>query len=219
MALLLHAIDAAGRRSRRLVCRLQNPHLVATLSGLTAVGAVYGIRVCTSWIWPALDARTPRQVEHPAPLDPEDWLLYDRDGEVEIIECGSGNVVRVEPIAQPIRHPTLDPLLARRLLGAYARLREGDARTIALYGAGSHTSALLRWGIPDALRVSAVIVSDPHERTFEGISVVSPAEAVKLGLDAVLLSSRSFESDMLEEASAVGLRNVMPLYADRPAAF
>ena len=217
-AILLHAIETAGRHSRRLTCRLQSPHLAVALSGFAAVAASRGVQVCSNWIWPEQTAFASQRFEpEPPALDPGDWIFGERDGRVEVVEHGSGRRVQVEPLVRPITEPVFDPFLARRLLRAYLRLHDSGARTIAIYGAGSHTRTLLTWGIPDGLQVMAVIVSRPLERSFEYLPVVSAAEARRLAPDAILLSSSAFEPDMLAEAAATGLCNVIPLYTDWPA--
>jgi hypothetical protein len=95
-------------------------------------------------------------------------------------------------------------VLSRRLLRACLQLQEQRAKKIAIYGAGSHTNSLLQWGLPDTLSLATIV----ETKTLSALQSVT--------VDAVLLSSSSFESDMAEECRHHGLRNVIALYNDWP---
>ena len=91
--------------------------------------------------------------------------------------------------------------LFRRALDRCARA--GRTR-VALYGAGTYTRTLEPWlDERDDVRIVAVIDDNPAPSggTVAGRPVVSPDEAASLDLDAVILSSDSFE-DALWRKSA-----------------
>lgn len=78
--------------------------------------------------------------------------------------------------------------------------REKRGFSVAVYGAGTHTLALLNeWSTADLPAVSAVIVSQPSERKqFLGIPIVPLADVSPDRFDLIVISSRSFESEMVQ---------------------
>lgn len=91
-------------------------------------------------------------------------------------------------------------------------------KRIALYGAGTHTRA-----IGDALMEPSVeilgIIDDDHRRHGQrlwGFPIISPAQALELKPDAIILSANSFEDQLWEKTAAhraAGIR-VTRLYGE-----
>jgi hypothetical protein len=80
---------------------------------------------------------------------------------------------------------------------------------IAIYGAGSHTQQLLRWGVPDNLEIAGIVSTDEIPQLLE-------ASGEKQHAETILLSSASYESDMLQTCRDLGIVNVIALYSDWP---
>src|SRR5262245_8593394 len=78
---------------------------------------------------------------------------------------------------------------------AVHRVRESGARSIAIYGAGTHTRMLLQmWRALDGPPPHAVVVSgQPAEPWCGGLPVVSLGRFDSRGSDAVVLSSHGYE--------------------------
>ena len=90
-----------------------------------------------------------------------------------------------------------------------------DGLQIGIYGAGGHTEQLLD-GIPELRAVTIFFDSDPqkHGRPFLCGTVYDPAAIARLGLDAVIISTRAFEEEIMAAISPItppGMRMV-PLY-------
>lgn len=85
-----------------------------------------------------------------------------------------------------------------------AYLRKYGATKVGVYGAGTHTKALLElWRKEEGPLISTLITSEtPRERMVQGVSVVSIVEVRRHQLDFVLLSSQSFEHEMAERLRA-----------------
>ncbi|MDP8222098.1 MAG: radical SAM protein [Candidatus Lernaella stagnicola] len=91
----------------------------------------------------------------------------------------------------------------RALQPVLARAAEEGWRQVALYGAGLHTQRVLEEVDFGALNVAAII-EDNETRWGEslcGVPIISPADALAMQLDAVILSSDRFES-ILEKKAA-----------------
>ena len=140
----------------------------------------------------------------PPALKDRDLILEERDGNIRVYEHGTGREIDVLPVTVPVNAPEFNPVLARRLLRACLYLQKKKAGSIAIYGAGAHTRALLQWGLPDNLDLAGII------------ETTSLSTLQSLNVDAVLLSSASFESDMSDQAKKHGIRNVIALYGDWP---
>jgi hypothetical protein len=208
---LLHSICAAYRHNRRLICRIEDMRLLAALSGFDAVASQFGFNIFCNWSWPSISGHCIRPfIPEPCPVDPGDWIFGERNGISSLYEHGSASELEILPTVIPVNEPEFNPVLARRLLRAYLLLQQHDARRIAIYGAGSHTKDLLRWGVPDIINVSAFLES----RTFNCFASSSAEQ--RDDFDAVVLSSASFESDMLENCQRQGIHRVIALYADWP---
>jgi hypothetical protein len=198
-ALLLHCICAAHRQLRRLICRIADPRSAVTLSGFRSVAEDFGVQIHCDWNWPQIPGYTVWSFEQePALLRKSDWIVEERDSSLQVFENGSGCELDILPKTRPVIKPEFNPVLARRLLRAYLRLQQQGTRKIAIYGAGSHTQSLLRWGVPDEIEL---------------IGIIENATSLPNSF-AILLSSASFESDMIEACRVRGLHNVIPLYSD-----
>ena len=126
----------------------------------------------------------------------------------------------VLPATRPAGNPRFNPLLCRRLLRAFFRLRAAKRRRIALFGTGGHSEELLQWGFPDDLTLTIAVASDPAGNDFQGLPVVCPAQLDHRVIDAVLLSSVTYEAEMLEAVQQLAPRvPAVPLYSDWPPDF
>jgi hypothetical protein len=200
---LLHTICAAHRERRRLACRVTDPRILVTLSGFEAVASRFSVEIFCNWNWPPMAGYTARPfAAEPSALRDDDWVFEESECGVRVYESGSGREIDVLPEIVPVNEPEFNPLLARRLLRACLHLQNKSARQIAIYGAGSHTRSLLQWGLPDTLELAAIVQTS------------SLATIASMSIDAVLLSSTSFESDMAEECRRQEIRNVVALYGD-----
>jgi hypothetical protein len=196
-AVLLHTICAAHRERRRLIFRLNSSTLAATLCGFEAVASRYGVAIHCDWNWPAVPGYSiPPFASEPKVLREEDWVIEEIDG----VLTGQPNGL---PSKLPIKTPEFNPVLARRILRAYLELQEKGQARIVIYGGGSHTAALLQWGMPDIFELVATVDS----RTLSTV-------ADRTDVDAVLLSSASFESDLAETCREYRIGNVVALYGD-----
>jgi hypothetical protein len=206
-AVLFHAICAAHRQGRRLVCRLGDPRLAATLSGLESVASPFGVEICCNWVWPATEGfRIHAFAPEPEVLQDLDWIVEETPHGIQVYESGTQRNIDILPKTFPINKPEFNPVLARRLLRIclQLQLQSHGTKRIAIYGGGSHTLSLLRWGLPDTLELAGIV----------GTSSLPGVQS--MNVDAVLLSSASFESDMSEAAKQHGLANVISLYGDWP---
>jgi hypothetical protein len=200
-ALLLHAICAAHHERRRLICRISKPHLLAALSGFETVAARFSIDIRCNSKLPDAPGYTHRSfVPEPARPDDADWLIEETKDNLQLSEYGSGRMLDVLPAIFKVNEPEFNPVLARRLLYAYLRLQDDECKTIAIYGGGGHTNQLLKWGIPKQFRLVQCFADLPRQ----------------IVADAVLLSSASYESDMLAQCRQHRIPNVIALYAEWP---
>jgi hypothetical protein len=201
IAFLLHSICAAHREQRRLICRVTNVQLLVSLYGLQAVASRFGVDIRCNTNLPQVPGFTARQfTSEPARLQTGDWLLEETEWGLRVREFETDLKIDVLPKVQKMDEPEFDPVLVRRLLRAYLKLQSDGVRDIAIYGAGSHTKNLLKWGVPDSLRVKSILQTLPDT----------------LDVDTILLSSASFESDMLQECKLRQVPNVISLYTDWP---
>jgi len=208
-ARMYHAICAAHRQRRRLVFNIQDARSAVALAGLNAVASLYDVDVLCAWRWPEMEGFHLRPFREPHHLKSSDWLLLE-GFEHEAEPAG------VAPTRHRILKPEFDPLLVRRLCRACLRMQAGGIRRIALYGAGLHTQKLLNWGIPDSIEVAAIVTTAGPADFQWGLPVVPLADSSGLDIDAILLSSSSFEQDMMHEAQRRGISTVIPLYSDWP---
>ncbi len=153
--------------------------------------------------WLGWDVRTP------AELAPGTLVLSREPGALGPLPSGIA--------ALPLRLPELPGPGAERLLYAAERLRAKGCTRIALYGAGRHTRRLVRAleRVPEIIAIiddRAGAEGGPPSRLW-GLPVLTPADAVPLGLDAVIISSDEHEAAMLAGAARwAGSIPVIPLY-------
>ncbi|HLH29929.1 MAG TPA: hypothetical protein VKY31_01925 [Terriglobia bacterium] len=200
-AILLHTIFAAYQHRRRLICRVTKPALLAALSGFEAIASRYSVDIrCNANLSVAPGYTYKSFTPEPGTLCGIDWVLEENGADLEVYDYSTGERLDVLPAAVKVNEPGFNPVLSRRLLRAYLQLHSDGGCSIAVYGAGGHTKELLKWGIPDSIQLAGI---------FE-----QPPNAVRA--DAVLLSSASFESDMLERCRQANIHNVIALYTDWP---
>jgi hypothetical protein len=205
VATLLHAICAAHRRGNRLICRFQSPALATTLAGFDIIARRFGVRIYCNWHWPRLPGYTVhRFMFEPAVRRENDWIVEQVGDGLRVYQRDTGRDVEVLPSTVRVDAPEFNPILSRRLLLAFLRLQKEGARKIAIFGKGGHTRELMHWGIPDSIQFAGTIDSN-------SLATTPPPK-----VDAVLLSSASFESDMLEVCLRHKLPNPIALYGDWP---
>jgi hypothetical protein len=221
-ALAAHAVFRAAECGTPLHIEASCARDAVAIAGLAAVGAAHGVVVTSAWTWPPLPDLRPRPLSCPAGVPGAGGLAMTRAGGRFELVGSSADPIGWLPTRLPLGDVPHNPMLGRRLLRAWLRLCEIGARRLAIYGAGSHTEELLRWGVPDRFSVQAVLVTtaQPSDGRFlagvpvRGIGEVSPAD-----VDAVLLSSIPYESEMAETARQAGFATVVPLWSDWPREF
>jgi len=218
-ALLYHTICGAHREGRRLICRIKENRTCVALSGMEAVAAESSVPIFCSRRWPDLPGFSLRPFQPVPELREGDWILEESGQRFELTQYGSRRTFSALPGVDLIREPEFNPLLGRRLLRAVLRLQRMGVRRIALYGAGGHTESLLRWGFPDGIEAVAIVVSGEPGGECDGRPVVGFQDLEPLGVEALLLSSCSFEPEMMVRARLEGIPNVLPLYSDWPKDF
>ncbi len=129
-------------------------------------------------------------------------LLGEVDAEraAEVWACAHG----VDGRVLPREVPRLATPRERLMRSAVERLIAGGRGRIGIYGAGAHTRAMTRVLACDDLRgcIACIVDDEPRSAAMAGLPIVSPAEASKLTLDAVVLSSDGFEHLLAERARA-----------------
>ena len=202
-AFLLHAICAAHREKRRLIFHLTDPRTAVSLAGFEAIAARFGVEIYCNWKWPRIPGFTLRSFESkPRTLRKTDWIVDETETGLTIHKAD------ILPHAIPVASPEFNPVLARRLLFAFLRMQDAEISQMAIYGAGSHTRELLKWGIPDNIEYTGTVETDDAASWRRFTAIDNEA--------CILLSSASFESDMLQSCRDRNIRNVLALYADWP---
>ncbi len=215
---LLYGLLHAAQAGRQMVIRPRTPAGAVAAAGLARVALDQGVAVSCPWDWPPCSwASLP---ELPAePVAPRhDQLLLEEGVQGWTVSTGSGDPLDPLPRRLPPDSPAFNPFLCRRLLRALLRCRCHGIRRVALYGAGGHSRELLRWGLPDWLECRAVLAGSPADSHIRGIPVSRPEDFDFRQVDAVVLSSVSYEGEMLETMSRIAPSlPVIPLYSDWPA--
>jgi hypothetical protein len=172
-------------------------------------------------VWPDIDVMQPRPFT-PAPLALEKTGLTLTES-VEgwaLTMAGEDVTGEMLPTRRPVGAARFNPLLCRRFLRAILRLRASGRHKVAIFGTGGHSEELLQWGFPDDLHLAMAVGTNGSASEFHGLPVVRPG-ALKSGeVDAILLSSVTYEPEMLEIMSRLtpGVPAV-PLYSDWPRDF
>ncbi|MEC9373386.1 MAG: hypothetical protein VYC34_06050 [Planctomycetota bacterium] len=93
------------------------------------------------------------------------------------------------------------------------RCVEAGIHRIALYGAGDHTRRLLSSGWPEGrLEVTAIIDDAPRSPTLRSIPILRPKD-LQTEIDAVILSSDSYEPRLREAATRAFAERSIPIIA------
>jgi hypothetical protein len=214
---LLHACWRAAVRRGRLITTLRSARARVTLAGLARVLRAHGVAVSDTEPPLAFDGfRNERLDPAPGTPGPGDMRLTDEDGRVTVTDVGTGRRLAFRPTRRPPRRPRPEPILPPRLLHAWLRIHRAGGRRVAVFGAGGHTEAMLDWGVPDVFEVVALVASAPGAATALGLPLVSLEGLPLETIDAVLLSSVSYEPEMHEAAIRRGVPLVVPLYEDWP---
>jgi hypothetical protein len=216
-ALLMHAIAHAAAHGRRVLADLTRDADLVRFAGLAQVAAAYGVDVRSRQPPPAFLGHTAPTL-HPwqgagAPGD----VVVRRQGALRVVTA-TGEPLPVLPSRLPSDAPRFDPILARRLLATWLRLQRDGARTFMLFGAGSHTRAVLRWGWPDGFACAGIVASRPDAASACGLPLVSLEACPPDAADTLVLSSLSYETDLLAAARARGWRRIVSLYEHPPGA-
>lgn len=104
----------------------------------------------------------------------------------------------------------------RKIAGALQRCADAGHQAIAIYGSGTHTIRAAHALAKPAVPVCAIIDDNPASQgsTLWGYPIVSLTHAISLGIDAIILSSDSFEDQLWRntaEARSLGIE-VIRLY-------
>lgn len=216
---ILYAILRCYEERRPLVLRPDQPRSAVAAAALARVAVFHGIPVFWNWRWPSCSWLTlPEFPTEPSHLPGGALMLEERQGSWLAKHRDESPAGSLLPAKHPPRRPKFNRFLARRLLRAFLTSRAKGYRRLAVFGAGDHTRELLTWGRPDWLQYEAVLSSTPSGATLGSLPVFHPAAFDYTTVDAVLLSSASFEGEMLKLLDELkpGVP-VLPLYADWPA--
>lgn len=214
---LLHGLLYAAATGRRLLIRPESPKEAVAAVGLARVAAFEGMEVSCPWNWPQCGwANLPESPTKAFQLEQGD-LLLEETGEGWKLTSINGPELDFLPLRLAPVSPSFNPFLCRRLLRALLRCQRDGIRRIALYGAGGHTRGLLAWGLPDWLDCRAILAESVPSEGIRGIPVFRPDRFEFKEVDAVMLSSVSYENEMLESLSRIAPSlPVIPIYSDWP---
>lgn len=110
---------------------------------------------------------------------------------------------------------------ADRVGAMFVQCAERGERTVALYGAGHHTRNAAMALAQPPVRVACIIDDSPPQqgKSLWGIPIVSRDEALRRGVDAVILSGDAVEAKLWDASSVFRLNGtpVYRLYAPTPA--
>jgi hypothetical protein len=217
-AILYHVLCSAHRQRKRIICRLRDIRTCVTLAGLQKVAESFSVQVHCNWRWPDTPGfKPPAFREEPRVLESQDWILEELDGKLRLSQAERSSALDILPEKNPVLNPEFNPVLLKRLLRACLRMQDEGVRRIAIYGAGRHTDELLRWGLPDEFELVALVTSTGTCDKEWRLPVVSLGAVADLGVDALMLSSSSFEPEMRAQAEKAGIAHVITLYSDWPA--
>jgi hypothetical protein len=213
----LHAIFGAYRSTRRLWVTLETARTAARLQGFLPIARRLGVEVCGRWQWPALDGFALASLSSGPLGGPTrgDWCVTEERSDLSL--SIDGLPAALFPRRRPTATPVFNPLLARRLLRAWTELRAISARRVLIYGAGSHTRDLMSYGWPDCQTVTGIVVTEGTDSRVGDLPVTALDRINPRIADAIVVSSATYEPEMLESARAAGFEHVIPLYSSWPA--
>ncbi len=212
----LHAIFGAHRAKRRLWVKLETARAAARLQGFLPLAQALGLEVCGRWQWPSLEGYSLVPLSSGPLGGPTrgDWCVTEQSGGLSLTI--DGLPATLTPRRRPAVAPAFNPLLARRLLRAWTELHWVGAKRVLLYGAGGHTRELLSFGWPDCQTLAGIVVTEGPDGRFGDLPVTSLARISARIADAIVVSSASYEPEMLEAARGAGFGHVVPLYSSWP---
>jgi hypothetical protein len=213
----LHAIFGAYRAKRRLWVKLASARAAARLQGFLPLAHAIGVEICGRSKWTALEGYTISPLSSGPLGGPTrgDWCVAETSAGLSLTI--DGLPAQIFPRRRAPLAPAFNPLLARRLLRAWVELTATRARRVLIYGAGSHTSELLSFGWPDCQTLNGIVVSGGPDRRFCDLPVTALDRIDPRIADAVVLSSATYEPEMLDAAHRAGFGHVVPLYSSWPA--
>jgi hypothetical protein len=215
--ILLHALYAAFKNRRRLICRFDTIRSCVAFYGMQRVAELFTIEVFCNREFPPIPGFIIQAFrKEPSHLDEEDYILQECKGTYSLVEAGSHKSIALPSRDNKLGYPRYNPLLAKRLLFAFLKMRKKGIKRIAIFGAGRHTEELLAWRLPDDIEVVALLHSNGETEAKWGIQVLPVNSIPSLNLDAVLLSSSAFEPEMHAVALQKGAPCVIPLYLEWP---
>jgi hypothetical protein len=210
----LHALYGAWRARRPLHAVIQTSRAAASLEGFLSIAHAAGISITTNWEWPAIEGFTLNGAVRADGVPAGTWVVTEHDGVLSVVI--DGEPAPLWPERRPPDEPRFNPLLARRLLWAWIRMAKASQRRAAIFGAGSHTAELLSFGWPDDLAIETLVTSTGEGAPIHGLGVRPLRTVSETSVDAILLSSVSYEPDMEMAARNAGLRTIVCLYAAWP---
>jgi hypothetical protein len=210
----VHALYGSWRARRPVHAVVETSRAAASLEGFLPIARAAGLSITTNWVWPAIDGFTLNGAVCVDQAPAGAWVVTEHDGVLSLVI--DDEPAPFWPERRPPDEPVFNPLLARRLLWAWIRMAKAGHRRAAIFGAGGHTAELLSFGWPDDLTIETLVTSTGEGAPIHGLGV-RPLRAVSAAsVDAILLSSVSYESDMALAARDAGLRAIVSLYAAWP---
>jgi hypothetical protein len=105
----------------------------------------------------------------------------------------------------------LAPACEKRLRAGLERCAAAGCARVALYGAGTHTRALGTALMEPPANIVCIIDDDPRRRggRLWGYPIVTPADALAMGVDAVVISSNSMEEEIADRCGPFEARGAM----------
>lgn len=215
---LFYAILHCFETGRPLILRPRQPRSAVAAAGLARVALAHGVSISWDWRWEPCSWLTLPELPPAPPKPPGDAFVAEEvRGSWVMLAADGLPTASLLPERHPPRRPKFNRFLARRLLRAFLRCREQGYRRLAIFGAGGHTRELLAWGRPDWLEYVAVLSSTPAKSPCRELGVFQPTDLDYAAVDAILLSSASYEVEMLGMLEALQVDvPVLPLYADWP---
>jgi hypothetical protein len=141
---------------------------------------------------------------------------------VRLSECRNGIVAEISdrflkigfPETYPVNSPQYNPFLLVRLMSFYLWMKARGSCKLIIFGCGSHSDEIMRCGMPDFVFLEGFVESLPQKSSFWGRPVNS-LDALPDSQDyCLLISSASYENEMIQAARASGIQNTYGLYQD-----